>query len=61
MPCSPASKWRLPLMVCTFQCTMLLSLSSVPTHPLTQLAAMILNTTNDNNYYLTYVSGEHKG
>jgi hypothetical protein len=40
---------------------MLLSLSSVPTHPLTQLAAMILNTANNNNYYLTYVGGEHKG
>ncbi|MBX9565095.1 hypothetical protein FKF78_00055 [Aeromonas hydrophila] len=40
---------------------MLLSLSSVPTHPLTQLAAMIPNTINDNNYYLTYVGDEHKG
>ncbi|MBQ4671468.1 hypothetical protein GLP04_11420 [Aeromonas dhakensis] len=40
---------------------MLLSLSPVPTQPLTQLADIGSNTTNDNNYYLTYVRGEHKG
>ena len=29
----PASKWRLPLRVCAFQCAMLLSAPVVPTHP----------------------------
>ena len=36
----PASKWRLPLRVCAFQCAMLLSAPVVPTHPFTQVPVM---------------------